>query len=134
MERKYVLHFPRQLVDKPIMSDLVKKYRLDFNILKAYVTPEKEGTLMLALKGSAKSLKSSIEDMKSMGVKVQSISSDVMMIKELCTSCTACVPLCPVQALSVDRQKFSVIFDAEKCIACGICIQACPTRAMVLKI
>ena len=52
MEKRFVMHFPKTLVDKPIMSTLIRKYDLDFNILKAYVTPEEEGTLVLALSGA----------------------------------------------------------------------------------
>jgi len=134
MERKYVLHFPRQFVDKPVMSNLVRKYALDFNILKAYITPEEEGTLVLALYGTEKNMEAAVKDVKGMGIRVQSIASDVKMVKELCTDCSICVPLCPVKALSVNRQDFSVVFDPEKCIACGLCIKACPTKAMVLTI
>ncbi len=134
MEKKYVLHFPRTLVDKPIMSDLVKKYNLDFNILKAYVTPEEEGTLVLALQGEGENVDAAVKNLRGMGVRVQSLSSDIRMIRELCTDCTACIPLCPVGALYQDKKDLSVIFDPDKCITCGICIRACPTKAMELTI
>ena len=69
MERRFVMHFPSKLVDKPIMSGLVKKFGLDFNILKAYVTPEEEGTLVLALQGNEENLDAAIKDLKAMGVR-----------------------------------------------------------------
>ncbi len=134
MEKKYVLRFPGKLVDQPIMSNLVKKYELDFNILKAYITPEEEGTLVLALSGTKKNLEEAIKELEKLGVYVQSIASDIKMVKDLCTDCSVCVPLCPVKALIIDRKDFSVSFDPEKCIACGLCIKACPTKAMVLTI
>ncbi len=134
MEKKYVLYFPKKLVNKPIVSNMVKKYELDFNILKAYITPEEEGTLVLALRGTKESLDKTISEVVELGVKVQSIASDIKMVKELCTNCTVCIPLCPVQALYIDRADFSVIFDPEKCIACGMCIKACPTKALVSNI
>lgn len=133
MEKKYVLHFPKEVADKPVISDMVKKYELDFNILKAYITPEEEGTLVLSINGKGKNVKAAVRDIKDMGIKVQSIASDVKMVKELCTDCSVCVPLCPVKALAV-REDFSVVFEPEKCIACGLCIKACPTKAMVLTI
>jgi ferredoxin len=133
MEKKFVLHFPKILVDKPIMSTLIRKYDLDFNILKAFVTPEEEGTLVLALKGTEDNLNSAMKELKDMGVAVQSITSDIRMVKELCTDCTACIPLCPVGALYKD-ETLTVQFDAEKCIACGLCIKGCPTKALVFAI
>ncbi|MCD6407442.1 4Fe-4S binding protein [bacterium] len=134
MEEKLVLHFPPTLIDKPIISDLVRKYDLHFNILKAYITPEEEGNLVLELKGEEKNLNSAIEELKNMGVKVQSIKSDVKMIEERCIHCTVCIPLCPVGAIYFEKETESVKFNPEKCIACGICIKACPTKAMVLTI
>jgi Fe-S-cluster-containing dehydrogenase component len=134
MEKKYVMHFPGKLVDKPIMSNLVKKFGLDFNILKAYVTPEEEGTLVLALQGTENNINDAVKHLKEIGVRVQPIGRGIKMIKELCTDCTACIPVCPVGALYRDTKDLSVKFDAEKCITCGICIKACPTKAMVFTI
>ncbi|MBC8436540.1 MAG: (Fe-S)-binding protein, partial [Candidatus Omnitrophica bacterium] len=36
--QKIVLHFPRRMVDQPIVYKLVKDFDLKFNILKAHVT------------------------------------------------------------------------------------------------
>jgi len=133
MEKKFVLHFPKTLVDKPIMSTLIRKYDLEFNILKAFVTPEKEGTLVLALTGEDDNLNSAMKELRDIGVTVQSITSDIRMVKELCTDCTVCIPLCPVGALYKD-ETLTVQFDAEKCITCGLCIKGCPTKALVFAI
>ena len=51
ISRKIVLHFSRRLVDQPIVSQLTKTYNLDFNILKASITQEKEGLMVLELTG-----------------------------------------------------------------------------------
>lgn len=134
MEKKFVMHFPNSLVDKPIISSLVRKFDLDFNILKAYVTPEEEGNLVLELSGAEPNLDKAVDYLKGLGVKVQSLSKQVEMVREKCTDCTACIPLCPVSALVLNRGNFRVDFDSEKCIACGVCIKGCPTKAMVLRI
>jgi hypothetical protein len=39
-------------VERPIIYRLVKDYDLEFNILKASITPEQEGLLVLELKGN----------------------------------------------------------------------------------
>ncbi len=41
--KRIVLHFPKRLVDRPIVYHLIKDYNLEFNILKAQATPEEEG-------------------------------------------------------------------------------------------
>ncbi|HOK56522.1 MAG TPA: 4Fe-4S dicluster domain-containing protein [bacterium] len=131
MEKKFVMHFPPVLVDKPMISTIVKKYNLDFNILKAYVSPEEEGTLVIAFSGEEKNVFDAVEELKEKGVKVQLIESDIKMIRERCTDCSVCVALCPVGALSLNRETFEVNFDPEKCIACELCIKGCPTEAMI---
>lgn len=131
MEKKFVMHFPPILVDKPMISTIIRKYDLEFNILKAFVSPEEEGTLVIAFSGTEENLNAAVDELKGKGVKVQLIESDIKMVRERCTDCSVCVGLCPSGALTVDRKSYEVRFDAEKCIACGLCIKGCPTKAMV---
>jgi ferredoxin len=133
MEKKFVMHFPPILVDKPIISTIVRKYDLEFNILKAFVSPEEEGTLVIELKGKEENLNKAIEEVKNKGVSIQPIESDIKMIKERCTDCSVCVGLCPTGALYI-TSDYEVKFEPEKCIACGLCIKGCPTKAMVTTI
>jgi NAD-dependent dihydropyrimidine dehydrogenase PreA subunit len=128
--KKIVLRFPRRLVERPIIYRLVKDYDLEFNILKASITPEQEGLLVLELKGDQKEYDRGIEFLMKGGVKIQSLSQDVTRNEERCTSCGACITICPAGAFKVDPKTRIVIFDNEKCIACGLCIPACPPRAM----
>ncbi len=128
--RKIVLHFPQRLVDRPIIYRLVKDYDLEFNILKASVTPEEEGLLVLELKGEQKEYDQGIDFLLKAGVKIQSLSQDVTRNEERCTSCGACITLCPAGAFELEPSTRRVKFHSESCIACGICIKACPPRAM----
>jgi Ni,Fe-hydrogenase III small subunit/ferredoxin len=43
--------------------------------------------------------------------------------------CTACVPVCPTQAITRTPGK-PVALDLGKCIFCAACIEACPTKAI----
>jgi ferredoxin len=49
-------------------------------------------------------------------------------INDSCIACGACVPECPVDAIS-DGDIYTV--DADKCIDCGACASACPMDAPV---
>jgi ferredoxin len=128
--KRIVLHFPRRLVERPIIYRLVKDYDLEFNILKASITPEQEGLLVLELKGNQTEYDKGIEFLIKAGVKIQSLSQDVTRNEERCTHCGACVTVCPTGAFRVDAKTREVLFDNAKCIACGLCIPACPPRAM----
>jgi ferredoxin len=128
--KKIVLRFPKRMVDRPIIYRLVKDYDLEFNILKASITPEQEGLLILELKGNQQEYDKGIEFLIKAGVKIQSLSQDVTRNEERCTHCGACITVCPTGAFKLDQKTRMVIFESEKCIACGLCIPACPPRAM----
>jgi ferredoxin len=130
VSKKIVLHFPKRLVERPIVSRLIKDYDLDFNILKALVTPEEEGLLVLELSGEQQEYDKGIRYLTKTGVKIQSLSQDVLRNEERCTHCGACVAICPSDAFELDPVTRRVNFYNEKCVACGLCIKACPPRAM----
>ncbi len=128
--KKIVLRFPKRLVERPIVYRLVKDYDLEFNILKASITPEQEGLLVLELKGDQAEYDKGINFLVKGGVKIESLSQDVTRNEERCTSCGACITVCPAGAFELEPGTRLVIFNNEKCIACGLCIPACPPRAM----
>lgn len=130
VSKRIVLHFPRRLVDRPIVSRLVRDFNLDFNILKASVTQEEEGVLVLELIGKQSDYDKGVKYLIDCGVKIQSLSQDVIRNEERCTHCGACIAICPTGAFELDSQTRKITFHNERCLACGICIKACPPRAM----
>ena len=130
VSKKIVLRFPKRLVDRPIVYHLVKDYNLEFNILKASVTQEEEGLMVLALKGDQKEYDKGVQFLLKTGVKIQSLSQDITRNEERCTSCGACITTCPTDAFELEMPSRRVLFHNDKCIACGLCIKACPPRAM----
>jgi len=130
--KRVVLHFPRRLVEQPVIYRLVKDYNLEFNILRASITaePEEEGLLVLQLKGEQDEYDKGVKFLLKSGLKIQSLSQDVTRNEPRCTHCGACVTVCPPGAFDLDPKTRLVRFDHEKCVACGLCIKACPPRAM----
>jgi ferredoxin len=128
--RRVVLHFPHRLVNQPIIYKLVKEHDLQFNILKASVTPQEEGLMVLELSGKKENLEKGIDYLKSCGLRIQPLSQDVTRNEEKCTDCGVCVPMCPTQALTIDAKTRKVSFENKKCIACELCVKICPPRAM----
>ncbi len=47
-----------------------------------------------------------------------------------CTGCTACVKICPVNAIHGERKSLHVIIE-DNCIDCGACGRICPFAAVV---
>jgi len=132
VSKRIVLHFPPRLVDRPIVSRLVKDFNLDFNILKASITPDEEGLLVLELSGEQTDYDKGIKYLTKTGVRIQSLSQDVIRNEERCTHCGVCITICPTGAFEIEPLSRRVNFYNEKCLACGLCIKACPPRAMEL--
>jgi len=132
VSKRVVLHFPKRLVEQPVIYHLVKDYNLEFNILRASITaePEEEGLLVLQLKGEQEEYDRGVKFLLKSGVKIQSLSQDVTRNEARCTHCGACITICPPGAFELDLKTRQVRFDDEKCVACGLCIKACPPRAM----
>jgi len=130
ISKRIVLRFPNRLIDQPIVCKLVKDYDLEFNILKAYVTPREEGLLVLELKGQDEEYHKGIDYLTRIGVRIQPLSQDIIRNNARCTHCGICVSVCPTGALVIDSITRKVHFYDNKCIACELCIPACPPRAM----
>lgn len=129
--RKIVLIFPKQKIDKPIVYKLITEYKLVFNILKASITPDQEGHMVLELTGEESEIEKGIKYLKEQGVTIQPLSKDIRVNWDKCTQCGACVSICPTGALYVkDKKTMEVAFDPDKCIACELCIRPCPPRAI----
>jgi len=128
--RKIVMKFPHQLIEQPIVSNLVKHYDLEVNIMKAKITPREEGLMILELRGEPADYEKGVKYLDELGVNIQPLSQDIVRIEERCTHCGACVTVCPSGALILDVKTRKVLFDEEKCIACELCVPACPPRAM----
>lgn len=131
-ESRVVLHFPKHLLDQPVISNMVQRYGLGFNILRADITPDQEGLMVLGLVGDPERIDSAVQWMRDQGVRVQPLEKDVTRDDERCTDCGACIVVCPTSALAMDLDTREVEFDPEKCVACGICVPVCPPRAMAI--
>ena len=130
---KVVLHFPLHQLNRPVVNDLIKTYDLDFNILRAEVTPDERGFVVLELTGDEDNFRKGVEWLDTLGVTVQPLSEDVVRLDDRCTHCVACVTSCPVDALYVERPSQQVIFERDTCIGCGICVKVCPAAAMAVQ-
>jgi ferredoxin len=129
-KRGLYLKFPPDIVDKPIVYKLVKDYDLIFNILKATITPGKEGIMIMELEGTPEKVKNGLEYLKKIGVEVRPLEQQIIKNEEVCIHCGSCTAVCPTSALYVDRESFKILFDPQKCTACEFCVAVCITKAM----
>ncbi len=124
------LSFTADNSNSPVVCQLVSKYNLIFNILKAQISPRKEGKLTLELIGSKQDVKNGIAFLKEEGVKVLGVEQKVCRNEELCIHCGFCTALCPTTALKVNTSTRLVDFTVAECVSCGLCTKTCPLHAM----
>ena len=132
ISRRIVLHFPPLVTGQSVVYRLVRDFDLKFNIIKASVSPGEEGLLVMELSGEQKNYDKGIRYLNEVGVKIQSLSQDVVRDEDRCTHCGACLAICPTSAFSLEAKTRRVLFDHNKCVVCGLCVNACPPRAMRL--
>ncbi|ABK15870.1 NIL domain-containing protein [Syntrophobacter fumaroxidans] len=130
--RMLVLRFPKDIVDKPIITYLVRDYNLTFNILKAQIYPRKEGMLVLELRGSKRDYDKGIKFLKQVGVVIEPVAQGIRRDDDRCYQCGACTAVCPTGALRIKRPEMAVLFESERCSACELCVKTCPARAMIV--
>ena len=55
-----------------------------------------------------------------------------MVDPKKCIGCGTCVNMCPVEAISFDKDGRAQI-NQDICIKCGTCEAVCPVNAIVIK-
>jgi len=128
--RIYFLRFPKETSDQPIIYQMVKRFDVEFNILKADILPQRDGIMILELKGSKEAVKGSLAYLRDLGVSAERLATRIRRDDERCFQCGACTGICPAGALYLKRPEMAVCFDPEKCTGCGLCVAACPVWAM----
>ena len=134
IKKKLVLSFPEKVVTKPITYALVKEFDLVFNILRAEITPDMEGKMLIELQGDEQQIKEATDYLKKTGVSVQEAAKDIIIDKESCVDCGACTSICITRALSLDKKTKKLKFNKDKCILCGLCLDCCPVTAIKVNI
>jgi ferredoxin len=132
ISRRIVLHFPPDITGQPVVCRLVKDFDLTFNLIKASVSPGEEGLMVMELSGDQENYDKGVKYLTEAGVRIQSLSQDVIRDESRCTHCGACIAICPTEAFSLEPETRKVLFDHNKCVVCGLCVKACPPRAMIL--
>lgn len=107
-----------------IVNEILKQ-EISFNILKFSTG---SGGINLLLDVPEEKIQAITEALKKNNVIVNK-KGRVIVDKDKCVDCGACVSLCPTEALNMD-ENFQLEFMEEKCIGCNLCIDSCPRFAI----
>ena len=124
---RILLKFSEQIVEQPIISQIILGLKVPINIITAQVN-SKGGEVLAEVPEEA--LDKVVKAFRKKGVTV-SLPKLIEVDTEKCISCGSCVALCPVEAITLAEDS-SVVFNKEKCVGstCSACVDACPARAI----
>jgi len=128
MKTKYILTFPQNIVNNPITYWLVKKYSLQINILRAQISENKRGYLLVDIIGEENEIENGLQFLSDNNVEIKPFIKQLNFKKENCVNCGSCTGVCHSNALYLDKTSREVIYNHENCTACGLCIKACPLQ------
>ena len=124
--KRFVLTFPPDATGEPITYNLVKKYDIMVNIVRADVSPGKIGHLVMEMTANEDVLKEGMDYIRNNNVECEPINKKIHYKKDLCIHCGACSAVCFAGALTMQRQTAELSFDPEKCVVCELCLKSCP--------
>jgi Fe-S-cluster-containing hydrogenase component 2 len=125
--KRILIRVNEEQVSEPIVAEVIIEYRIPAAILSAHIN-SKGGEIIAEVPDE--SLDTIVNAFRKRGVTV-TVPKLIEVDSEKCFNCGSCVALCPVEAISLDKDC-TVQFDKEKCVgsACSICVDACPARAI----
>ena len=124
---RLLLRFTEEQVPQPIASQIIIEYNVPMAILSAHIN-SKGGEILAEVPDEAQ--EKIVNAFRKRGVSV-TVPKLIEVDAEKCFSCGSCVALCPVEAISTDKDS-QVQFNKEKCVGstCSVCVDACPARAI----
>lgn len=128
MIKKVVLSFPVDATDRSLMYDLVKRYDIRINMLKAEIEAGKSGKLLVELEADELLLEQGLVFLTDNGVTVSPLASKISYDESRCINCGNCASACFSHALTIGEPDWKLKFNPEKCIVCKLCLKSCPLK------
>jgi ferredoxin len=125
---RFVLEYPPQCSEKPLMYHLIKDFDLRTNILRGTINAGKEGKLLVEVEGEEANIDKGMDFLRRENIRIKLMSQQIRLKDEECIHCGACTGVCFSGALKMDTDDWKLLFDPEKCVACELCVPACPLQ------
>jgi len=125
-KKKYLLTFPATLTTDPVIYNLIKRFDLKINILKAEITSGEAGKLLAEFNGEGKKINEALSYLNETGIEYASIEKKITYKEEDCVHCGSCTAVCFAGALTLNKDDKKIKCDYDNCVGCELCVTACP--------
>jgi len=129
MQTKLLLKFGPETVNHPAVYDLIKKYDLHLNILKASINYNMKGELLMDVEGESDRIAEAMTFLEGLGIQVDFVLKSIRVDEDKCVHCGICTSVCSSRALFLGEDA-RLNFEQNRCVGCNLCIKACPSRAI----
>lgn len=126
MKHKYILSFNQNSVNKPITYNLIKKYDVKINIIKADISADEAGHLLVEFEANEENMEKCFNYLDENQVDYVPAENKIIFDEDKCVDCGSCTAVCFAEALTLDPKSRELVFSPEKCVFCKLCVNACP--------
>jgi ferredoxin len=130
MIRKLLLTYDSSRASEPVLASVIKETSLLLNVLHAKINSQ-GGEIIVSVEVTDDQFPKLLELFRSKGVGAEELKKVIVLNRDSCIDCGACLSLCPTGALHF-TPELKVELKEEKCVYCKLCIEACPVRALAL--
>ncbi|MDD2778411.1 MAG: 4Fe-4S binding protein [Methanocellales archaeon] len=123
---KIFLRFAPEINQEPHISEVILETGAKLNINRASVDAV-SGEVVVDVPDEKSN--EVVKLFRSRGVEVSILEHPVILDKDECINCGACISVCYIKALSF-KDDWSIALDEKRCNQCGACIIACPHGAL----
>ncbi|HIW98409.1 MAG TPA: 4Fe-4S binding protein [Candidatus Tidjanibacter gallistercoris] len=132
MKRKYMLSFPECTGSQPVIHDLIKRFDICINIIKAEIAPGMDASMLAEFTAPEEDMARTVEFLGNLGVGTALVTDKIIFREERCIACGNCALACFPKALTIGPPDWKLSLRKENCILCKLCLTACPQKLFTI--
>jgi NAD-dependent dihydropyrimidine dehydrogenase PreA subunit len=123
---KIILKFPQEIMQDPLLADVVLETGVRINIDRALVDAS-FGEIVIDVPDER--VEEVAAAFRRRGTEVREMDTPVVFDETECVQCGACVSVCPVEVFKYNKDR-SISIDLTRCVLCKSCMAMCPHGAL----
>jgi len=123
---KIILKFPQEIMQDPLLADVVLETGVRINIDRALVDAS-IGEIVIDVPDER--VEEVAAAFRKRGTEVREMDTPIVFDETECVQCGACVSVCPVEVFKYNEDR-TISIDLTRCVLCKTCMAMCPHGAL----